>query len=159
MSNGKDAFKQRVKKKKSAHDWLMPPAELEEDTENRNQINSEIQNGSTNQNASVNASINNTVNTSESNNENKSQKDNGSTNQNGDDGLQSIIEILGDDEEEAETFDSKYEQTNIYIERAIKKEIEKLINDRKRKKKKLTKKDIYNNALRLYLKAKYQIDV
>lgn len=144
MSNGKDAFKKRVKKKKTAHDWLMPPGEpvnneSEGEIINRNANHQEIKNENDNNIDSKNDSKNDIV-----------IKDD----------LSSIFNILREDDGgEEETFESKYDQTNVYIERVIKAEIEKLIKDRKKKKKKLTKKDIYNNALRLYLKVKYKIDV
>lgn len=70
-----------------------------------------------------------------------------------------LLQILEEEEEEKETFESKYIQQNVYIEKQIKKEIDDILKDKKRKGVKLTKKAIYNKALRMYLMMKYDRNI
>lgn len=131
----KDIFKQRVSKKK-AKDLLIPAPKEEiknkSDIENENQINTKI----VNTNESVSTNENNSKNANKNNEEGK---------------LERIASkyIIEDDIEER--FESKYQQQNVYIERKVIKEITGILKEEKKKGRKLSKKDIYNNALKMYL--------
>lgn len=179
MSSSKDDFKNRAKRKSSSKDLLIPPLEEENTNEiinpstNDKVSDSRNQNTITNANVATNQSINtntNVINHQNSNDNiiqntnvvsigNNNENVNASTNQNASinnsDPLGKISKYLPQSEEEEERFENKYEQQNIYMERKIVKAINEILDQKKKKGKKLTKKDIYNNALKMYLEVAY----
>lgn len=131
--SSKDDFKKRAQKGKKAYDALMPedPTNIEIDQDSIEEIKKGNANGIANNSTSV------IINEKE----------------------RRLLELLEEEEEEKETFESKYIQQNVYIERQIKKEIDDILREKKRKGVKLTKKDIYNQALRMYLMMKYDRNI